>query len=66
VEQSNEQMKQMQDYMQSNSVTLEECSKEREEDREFFRQMLSMMSQTMMGMTQMLVQRAGSGYHPPT
>lgn len=66
VEQSNEQMKQMQDYMQSNSVTLEERSKEREEDREFFRQMLGMMSQTMMGMTQMLVQGAGSGYHPPT
>ena len=65
VEQSNEQMKQMQDYVQSNSVTLKERSKEREEDREFFRQMLGMMSQTMMGMTQMLVQGAGSGYHPP-
>ncbi|KAK2549831.1 hypothetical protein P5673_029653 [Acropora cervicornis] len=51
VEQSNEQMKQMQDYMQSNSVTLEERSKEREKDREFFRQMLGMMSQTMMRMT---------------
>ena len=67
VEQSNEQMKQMQDYMQSNSVTLKDRSKEREEDREFFRQMLGMMSQTMMGMTQMLVQGAGSGgYHPLT
>ena len=66
MEQSNEQMKQIQDYMQSNSVTLEARSKEREEDREFFRQMLGMMSQTMMGMTQMLVQGAGSGYHPPT
>ena len=66
VEQSNEQRKQMQDYMQSNSVTLAARSKEREEDREFFRQMLGMMSQTMMGMTQMLVQGAGSGYHPPT
>ena len=66
MEQSNEQMKQMQDYMQSNSVTLEERSKEREGDRDFFRQMLGMMSQTMMGMTQMLVQGAGSGYHPST
>ena len=67
VEQCNEQMKQMQDYMQSNSVSLEERSKEREEDREFFRQMLGMMSQTIMGMTQMLVQGAASGgYHPPT
>ena len=28
--------------------------------------MLVTMSQTMMGMTQMLVQGAGSGYHPPT
>jgi len=65
VEQSNEQMKQTQDYIQSNSVTLEERSKERE-DREFFRQMLGMMSQTMMGITQMLVQGAGSGYLPPT
>ena len=43
-EQSNEQMKQMPDYMQSNSVTLEARSKEREEHREFFRQMLGMMS----------------------
>ena len=66
MEQSNEQMKQMQDYMQSNSVTLEARSKEREEDREFFRQMLGMMSQTMVGMTQMLMQGAGPAYHPPT
>lgn len=65
VEQSNEQMKQMQDYMQSSSITSETRSKEREEDQEFFRQMLGMMSQTMMGMTQMLVQGAGPGYHPP-
>lgn len=66
MEQSNEQMKQMQDYMQSNLVTLEERSKEREEDWEFFQQMLGMMSQTMMGIIQMLVQGAGSGYHPRT
>lgn len=49
VEQSNEQMKQMQEYMQGSSVTVEARSKEREEDRDFFRQMLGMMSQTMMG-----------------
>ena len=65
LEQSNEQMKQMQDYIQSSSITSEARSKEREEDREFFRQMLGMMSQTMMGMTQMLVQGAGPGYHSP-
>lgn len=65
VEQSNEQMKQMQEYMQGSSLTLEARSKEREEDREFFRQMLGMMSQTMMGMTQMLMQGAGPGYHAP-
>ena len=64
VEQSNEQMKQMQDYIQSSSITSEARSKERE-DREFFRQMLAMMSQTMMGMTKMLVQGAGPGYHSP-
>lgn len=64
VEQSNEQMKELKDYMQSNSVTLEACSKERE-DRVFFRQMMGMMSQTMMGMAQMLVQGGGPGY-PPT
>ena len=33
VEQSNEQMKQMQDYIQSSSITSEARSKEREEDR---------------------------------
>lgn len=65
VEQSNEQMRQIQDYMQNNSTTPEARSKEREEDREFFRHMFGMMSQTMMGMTQMLLQGAGPGYHPP-
>ena len=65
VEQSNEQIRQMQDYMQSSSITPEARSKEREDDREFFRQMFGMMSQTMMGMTQMLLQGAGPGYHPP-
>lgn len=65
VEQSNEQMRQMQDYMQNNSTTPKARSKEREEDREFFRHMFGMMSQTMMGMTQMLLQGAGPGYHPP-
>lgn len=65
VEQSNEQMKQMQDYMQNSSFTSEARFKERAEDREFFREMLGMMSQTMMGMTQMLVQGAGPGYPPP-
>ena len=59
VEQSNEQMKQTLDYMQSNSVTLEACSTQREEDQDFFCQMLGMMSQ-------MLVQGASSGNHPPT
>ena len=66
VEQSNEQMNQLQDYMQSISVTLEARTEEREEDRECFCQMLGVMSLTMMGMTQMLVQGVGSGYHPPT
>ena len=65
VEQSNEQMKELKDYMQSNSVTLEARFKEREEDRVFFRQMMGMMSQPMMGMAQMLVQGGGPGY-PPT
>lgn len=65
VEQSKEQMRQMQDYMQNNSTTPKARSKEREEDREFFRHMFGMMSQTMMGMTQMLLQGAGPGYHPP-
>ena len=65
VEQSNEQMKELKDYMQSNSVTVEARSREREEDRVFFRQMMGMMSQTMMGMAQMLVQGGGPGY-PPT
>ena len=50
-----EQMKEQKDYMQSNSVTVEARSKEREEDRVFFRQMMGMMSQTTMGMAQMLV-----------
>lgn len=36
VEQSNEQMKELKDYMQSNSVTVEARSKEREEDQVFF------------------------------
>ena len=51
--------------MQSNSITSETRSKEREEDQEFFRQMMGMMSQTMMRVTQMLLQRAPSGYHSP-
>jgi len=36
VEQSNEQIKELEDYMQSNSLTLEARSKEKEEDRVFF------------------------------
>ena len=62
IEQSNEQIKQLQETMQSNSITSETRSKEREEDREFFRQMMGMMSQTMMGMTQMFMQGAASGF----
>ena len=65
IEQSNEQIKQLQETMQSNSITSETRSKEREEDREFFRQMMGMMSQTMMGVTQMFLQGAASGYHSP-
>jgi len=56
VEQSNEQIKELKDYMLSNSVTSEAV---------FFCQMMGMMSQTMMGMAQMLVQGGGPGY-PPT
>ena len=48
-------MKELKDSMQSNSVTVQARSKEREEDRVFFRQMMGMMSQTMMGMAQMLL-----------
>lgn len=65
MEQSNEQMKELKDYMKSNSVTAEARSKEREEDRVFFRQMMGMMSQTVMGMAQMLLQGGGPG-NPPT
>ena len=65
IKQSNEQIKQLQETMQSNSITSETRSKEREEDQEFFRQMMRMMSQTMMRVTQMLLQRAPSGYHSP-
>ena len=65
IEQSNEQIKQLQETMQSNSITSETRSKEREEDREFFRQMMGMVSQTMLGVTQMFMQGAASGYHSP-
>ena len=55
----------MQEIIQSNSITSDTLSKKREEDREFFRQMMLTMSQTMMRVTQMLMQGAASGYHPP-
>lgn len=35
-EQSNEQIKQIQEIMQSNSITSDTLSKKREEDQEFF------------------------------
>lgn len=65
IEQSTQQIKQMQEIIQSNSITSDTLSKKREEDREFFRQMMLTMSQTMMRVTQMLMQGAASGYHPP-
>lgn len=65
IEQSNQQIKQMQEIIQSNSITSDPLSKKREEDREFVRQMMLTMSQTMMRVTQMLMQGAASGYHPP-
>lgn len=48
IEQSNQQIKQMQEIIQSNSITSDTLSKKREEDQEFFRQMMLTMSQTMM------------------
>ena len=65
IEQSNQQIKQMQEIIQSNSITSDPLSKKREEDREFVRQMMLTMSQTMMRVTQMLMQGAASGYHLP-
>ena len=58
IEQSNEQIKQMQEIMQSNSITSDTLSRKREEDQEFFWQMMFTMSQTMMWVTQMLMQGA--------
>lgn len=65
IEQSNEQIKQMQEIMQSNSITSDTFSKKREEDQEFFWQVMVTMSQTMMRVTQMLMQGAAPGNHPP-
>ena len=65
IERSNQQIKQMQEIIQSNSITSDPLSKKREEDREFVRQMMLTMSQTMIRVTQMLMQGAASGYHPP-
>ena len=65
IEQSTQQIKQIQEIIQCNSITSDTLSKKREEDREFFRQMMLTMSQTMMRVTQMLMQGAASGYHPP-
>ena len=48
IEQSTQQIKQMQEIIQSNSITSDTLSKKREEDQEFFRQMMLTMSQTMM------------------
>lgn len=65
IEQSTQQIKQIQEIIQCNSITSDTLSKKREEDREFFRQMMLTMSQTMMRVTQMLMQAAASGYHSP-
>ena len=65
IEQSTQQIKQIQEIIQCNSITSDTLSKKREEDREFFRQMMLTMSQTMMRVTQILMQGAASGYHPP-
>lgn len=66
VEQSNLHMQSLNESLASSSVSKETRAREREEDREFFRSIMGMMSQTMMGMTQLLVQGAGPGLgHSP-
>ena len=66
VEQSNLHMQSLNESLASGSISKETRAREREEDREFFRSIMGMMSQTMMGMTQLLLQGAGPGMgHSP-
>lgn len=53
IEKSNEQMGNITNFIASSIVSPEVREKERKEDREFFGQMFSMLSQTMIGISQM-------------
>ena len=54
--QSNEQFQSLQQTLANNVVTPQMREKERQEDREFFKDIFADLSNTMIGMTQMLVQ----------
>lgn len=59
--QSNEQMEHLQKTLTNSVTTKDTRDSERKEDKEFFREMFSSLSQTMMGMTQLLVQMHNTG-----